>query len=707
MVSPDCPDCLQYGSGEAQMRDGATHRGERVLLAVLVLPLVVLGLGAPQSSARADDPRLAAHEAWQRLQEKLPELFEPPRGDGEPKFSTVCEGHSFAWAIAVDCRQECRQQGTFACVREMLLNHLFRSQSVMVSGDLVGVYYFGAQAAQAGAEELSLVGDIHQSQMKRLRDNIPTEDELASQAQEEYGGSLNAWTAAQECMQWLAAEYRRGWRHLAMLLLTDDLVDFQAQRQGGRSGTYLQLPRGLDLGLPAGPASADYLLRRRALEQEDTRSPVACVWLIVTPAEEDEGDAIDFRLRGTHVTTRSGLLKALAPAWGRIRGTLQDADGKALTTGTWVSAGPGLTASSSSSDGTYNIAVPEPGTYTVTVADANRIAKPSERVVRLTDRAEIADGVDFVVEDAGTSPCIEGRVLTVSAAGEEGNPAPLKGARVMVKNRGGSTVAGPCRTDRGGVYRFSDLRPGDYLVSATSAGTQREVSCYLAQNTGRMIAPSMSLPRPVPWSKLVAAAVAAALLLAASVYAGMRKRILVVAPEHSDEGGPRLHAVGPLARSRVVEVDGTGEGGAIASRMPFATARLRVRPPTRVLSTDERELGQKASLAQPVVVEHEGRRWRVSAARPRRRYATPNPGTAGLAEGLEMQTDTRGFWEEAAMPMPTPAAVPPPLEVETVPASQDTPAPAVASPSGYDGSSRRSPRAPERPRDDDDIDWEL
>ena len=156
------------------------------------------------------------------------------------------------------------------------------------------------------------------------------------------------------------------------------------------------------------------------------------------------------------------------------------------------------TAASSQTNGTYEILVPGPGRYVLTVADAQRTSDRPFLIADLSDRATAADGLDFTVRQAAQGPRIDGFVVALDSSGR----FPVSGfarLRVDLLDQGTRTQVHSTVTDAQGRYFFEGLAPGGYLVSAGGGESLREVACHIFADGGRLVAPPLSLPVPRPW----------------------------------------------------------------------------------------------------------------------------------------------------------------------------------------------------------------
>jgi len=301
----------------------------------------------------------------------------------------------------------------------------------------------------------------------------------------------------------------------------------------------------------------------------------------------------------------------------------------------WVSAGRGLTAASSQSSGGYEITVPGPGRYVVTVGDAASETTPPLLVASLDDHSRSADGLDFSIREAVEGESISGCVLARAAAGAVTGGFPRLSVSLLDRTTRGLIARE--RTDTSGRYGFSGLAPGGYLVRVAAAGQEQSVSCELLAGGGRILAPMLTLPVPKPWWPPVAAAVGGAAALLVLLRAMTRGAMVVVAPAEGNEGGPRQFSLGLLSR---VVVDAGDNGGprpvATITKPPFAPPRIGVSHGAEIRNGEGFALGgHSASLARPLSVEFEGRTWRLTVLGRPKRHAVADPGGRPFGEPLD------------------------------------------------------------------------
>ncbi len=625
-----------------------------------------------------------------RLLVGMPELFHASGQGAVP--TELLDTHHFAWAIALDCRRSAVSAGALSSA-VALLQRLLSAEAIAAPGDLICIYPFGNNNLRSETRELSLVEDEYGRQLQALRDCVPSAEALQRwDTLSARRGQVNARDALASCGRWLAGEYRRGWRHLGLIVLTDDLSQLVAA--GGRGPQRTTRPfEAADFGLPGGTVNSAYL-------DGAASGPLACAWLVVSPAGADEVDRIDCSAGERRITSRRELAEASLPRRGAIRGTVRDADGRPGPS-LWVSAGRGLTAASSQTNGTYEILVPGPGRYVLTVADAQRTSDRPFLIADLSDRATAADGLDFTVRQAAQGPRIDGFVVALDNSGR----FPVSGfarLRVDLLDQGTRTQVHSTVTDAQGRYFFEGLAPGGYLVSAGGGESLREVACHIFADGGRLVAPPLSLPVPRPWWPLPAAAAALALTLILVLRAALRSCCVVVAPAEGNEGGPRQALVGPMSRLIVRQAPGlSSDPVATVTKRPFGHPRVTTVGDAHIRQADAQQAPRRsAPLASSVVVELEGRRWRIAAIDPRRRHAAPDPGGVrqGDVTGVELE-------QVGARPaLHTTAVAPPSTPPPPPPAPAPEPEPEPRSKPSQTERKRRARTSEPRP---DTGDWEL
>lgn len=624
----------------------AVPRGAQRSLLVLLYLSVALGV------AQGDGDQAAS-----ALFAGMPELFAAARAGQKAAPTELYATHHFAWAIAIDCRREAASSGVLAASRRLVLDHLLRRDGIAAPGDLVAIYPFGNRNLRGDARELSLVDDEYRAQLAALRDCIPAGSDITGwDTLSSRSGQVNGAGALEACAGWLASEYRRGWRHLGLIVLCSDQDELQVTASyGPQSST--QPYEAANLGLPGGSVHSRYL---------PGGEDVACGWLVVAPSDADAVDRISVRTGSKTIGSRSELARAALPRWGTIRGTVRDGSGQPAGQSMWVSAGRGLTAASSQSSGGYEIPVPGPGQYVVTVGDAARQTTPPMLIASLDERSRSADGLDFSVREADETETISGCVLAQDAGGAVTGGFPRLSVSLLDRTTRG--VIARDRTDTSGRYGFPSLAPGGYLVRVAAAGQEQSVSCELLPGGGRMLAPMLTLPIPKPWWPLVAAAVGGAAALLVLLRAMTRGAMVVVAPAEANEGGPRQFSLGLLSRV-VVDAgdDGVPQPVATITKPPFSPPRIGISHGAVLRNGEGYALGgHSASLARPLSVEFEGRAWRLTVLGRPSRHAVADPGGRPFGEPLDQpvmaSADRDGRRDTATQDSPQPAQVPQPAE---------------------------------------------
>ena len=230
------------------------------------------------------------------------------------------------------------------------------------------------------------------------------------------------------------------------------------------------------------------------------------------------------------------------------------------------------------------------------------------------------------------------------------------------------------------------------------------MACHIFADGGRLVAPPLSLPVPRPWWPLPAAAAALALTLILVLRAALRSCCVVVAPAEGNEGGPRQALVGPMSRLIVRQAPGlSSDPVATVTKRPFGHPRVTTVGDAHIRQADAQQAPRRsAPLASSVVVELEGRRWRIAAIDPRRRHAAPDPGGVrqGDVTGVELeQVGARPALHTTAVAPPSTPPPPPPA-----PAPEPEPEPEPRSKPSQTERKRRARTSEPRP---DTGDWEL
>lgn len=615
--------------------------GLRLLLSPTLCIFVVIGVTYLPLCAAQD---ASDAEAWRALQSALPEVFAAPATDPPYRFTPTYETHHFLWVIAADCAMATRNPGAYRLARRLLVERLFGDHALLAPGDVVYTLHFADRFSHSAFVELSVCRESYEAQMRGLREGVPREDELdAGLTPRHAGAGCDAGRALNVCMEWASLEYRRGWRHVALVLLTDDMDAFRVEGESG--GASLRLPRGEDFGLPNAIVRATRLF---ATGVRDARaSGLWAVHMLLSRPEDGDANRIALHHPDGVARSRAEAVDRLTPTRGFLRGSVRDKGG--APSFVWVSAGHGLSAATDAEAGAYEIALPWPGRYAARVDAATRIGRPATAMVTLRPGERRTPTVDFTVEPAGDERRIVGRVMGVPRGGTgrahpaveavmavlrprgEPLPLPLAGAHVTLADRSGATVA-TRTTGRNGFYQFTDLTPGDYVVSVRAGGETREVSFQLAPDSGRMIAPVLILPRPEPWAPTAVALVLAGVALVALLGAGFRSQSVIIAPvitapEASPPSSPWRVAARPGRRARIGTLDHDGPPLAVLSKPAFGCARLRAGPNAHLVDMHENVLPRRVRLDRPVLLEVNGARWRVAPSRPSRRaVAVPDPG---------------------------------------------------------------------------------
>ena len=456
--------------------------GSRPLLSPIACLCVGLAVLLPLTCAAQGTSEAGA---WRELQGSLPEVFARPAADPPYQLTPTYQTHHFLWVVAADCGMAARNPGAYRLARRLLVARLFRESALLAPGDVVHTLHFADRFSVRAFVELSVCRESYEAQMRGLREGVPREDELdAGLLPRSAGAGYDAKRVLDVCMGWAFLEYRRGWRHVALVVLTDDMNVFRGD--DGSRGASLRLPRGEDFGLPDGAVRAT---RLSATGARDARAPgLWAVHMVLSRPEDTDANRIALHHPDGVTKSRAEALQKLPPTRGFLRGNVRDTDG--APSFVWVSAGHGLSAATDAETGAYEIALPWPGRYAARVDAATRIGRPVTQTVTLRPGERRTPAADFTVESAGDERRIVGRVMGApgGAAGRahpaveavmavlrprgEPLPLPLAGARVTLTDRSGATVA-IRTTGRNGFYQFTELTPGHYVVSVRAGGETR------------------------------------------------------------------------------------------------------------------------------------------------------------------------------------------------------------------------------------------